>query len=102
LWKEDMGERRYDLDWVRIYAFMLLIVYHVGMYYVSWDWLVKSAQASSAVEPLMMLTAPARCRRLLSPASAADAGVHELRRLPCGVGVRLMRREEQSSADATQ
>ena len=39
----DMGERRYDLDWVRIGAFMLLIVYHVGMYYVTWDWHVKSA-----------------------------------------------------------
>jgi glucans biosynthesis protein C len=32
-----MGERRYDLDWERICAFMLLIVYHVGMYYVTWD-----------------------------------------------------------------
>jgi peptidoglycan/LPS O-acetylase OafA/YrhL len=60
LYQEDMGERRYDLDWVRICAFMLLIVYHVGMYYVSWDWHVKSSRASSAIEPLMMLTAPWR------------------------------------------
>ena len=37
LFKEDLGLRRYDLDWVRIGAFMLLIVYHVGMYYVSWE-----------------------------------------------------------------
>jgi peptidoglycan/LPS O-acetylase OafA/YrhL len=58
--QEDMGERRYDLDWVRICAFMLLIVYHVGMYYVSWDWHVKSSRASSAMEPLMMLTSPWR------------------------------------------
>lgn len=58
--QEDMGDRRYDLDWVRICAFMLLIVYHVGMYYVSWDWHVKSSRASSAIEPLMMLTSPWR------------------------------------------
>jgi glucan biosynthesis protein C len=54
------GERRYDLDWVRIGAFMLLIFYHVGMYYVTWDWHVKSPQASPTIEPLMMLTSPWR------------------------------------------
>jgi glucan biosynthesis protein C len=55
-----LGERRYDLDWVRIGAFMLLICYHVGMYYVTWDWHVKSPSASPAIEPLMMLTNPWR------------------------------------------
>jgi glucan biosynthesis protein C len=58
--KEDLGQRRYDLDWVRIGAFMLLILYHVGMYYVTWDWHVKSPQASATIEPLMMLTSPWR------------------------------------------
>jgi glucans biosynthesis protein C len=60
LLREDLGPRRYDLDWVRIGAFMLLILYHVGMYYVTWDWHVKSPQASHAIEPLMLLTAPWR------------------------------------------
>jgi glucan biosynthesis protein C len=60
LLREDLGQRRYDLDWVRIGAFMLLILYHVGMYYVTWDWHVKSPQASAAIEPLMMLTSPWR------------------------------------------
>lgn len=55
-----LGERRYDLDWVRILAFMLLIFYHVGMYYVTWDWHVKSPYASNTIEPLMMLTSPWR------------------------------------------
>lgn len=55
-----LGERRYDLDWVRIGAFLLLILYHIGMYYVTWDWHVKSPRASSAVEPLMLLTSPWR------------------------------------------
>ncbi|MDB6097821.1 MAG: hypothetical protein JWN58_524 [Gammaproteobacteria bacterium] len=60
LFREDLGQRRYDLDWVRIGAFMLLICYHVGMYYVTWDWHVKSPHASHAIEPLMMLTSPWR------------------------------------------
>jgi glucan biosynthesis protein C len=60
LFREDLGSRRYDLDWVRIVAFMLLILFHVGMYYVSWDWQVKSPHASAAIEPLMMLTSPWR------------------------------------------
>jgi glucan biosynthesis protein C len=60
LFKEDLGERRFDLDWVRIGAFMLLILYHVGMYYVSWDWHVKSPYASTDIQPLMMLTSPWR------------------------------------------
>lgn len=60
LFREDLGERRYDLDWVRIGAFLALIFYHVGMYYVTWDWHVKSPHASHAIEPLMMLTSPWR------------------------------------------
>ena len=52
--------RLYFLDWVRILAFMLLILYHVGMYYVSEDWVVKSPHASDAIEPLMMLSSPWR------------------------------------------
>jgi len=52
--------RLYFLDWVRILAFFVLILYHVGMYYVSWDWHVKSPHASDAIEPLMMLSSPWR------------------------------------------
>ena len=53
-------QRRHDLDWVRVLAFGLLVLYHVGMYYVSWDWHVKSPFASPALEPLMFLTSPWR------------------------------------------
>ena len=55
-----LGERRYDLDWVRVGAFLLLILYHIGMYYVTWDWHVKSPHASTSFEPLMLLTSPWR------------------------------------------
>lgn len=52
--------RRYDLDWLRVIAFALLIFYHVGMFYVTWGWHVKSVHASHAAEPLMLLLNPWR------------------------------------------
>jgi glucans biosynthesis protein C len=71
LFKEDLGPRRYDLDWVRIGAFMLLILYHVGMYYVTWDWHVKSPHASAAIQPLMMLSSPWRLSLLFMVSGVA-------------------------------
>jgi peptidoglycan/LPS O-acetylase OafA/YrhL len=56
----DPTARRYDLDWLRIIAFGLLILYHVGMFYVTWGWHVKSNYVSSSVEPLMGLINPWR------------------------------------------
>lgn len=55
-----MNSRRYDLDWLRIIAFGLLIFYHVGMFYVPWYWHVKSVHAGPAIEPLMGLLNPWR------------------------------------------
>ena len=52
--------RRYDLDWLRVIAFLLLIFYHIGMFYVPWDWHVKSVHAGQGAEPLMMLLNPWR------------------------------------------
>ena len=34
--------RRYDLDWLRVIAFSLLIFYHVGMLFVPWDFHIKN------------------------------------------------------------
>lgn len=34
--------RRYDLDWLRVGVFALLILYHVGMYFVPWGWHLKN------------------------------------------------------------
>jgi len=56
--------RRHDLDWLRIIAFSLLIFYHTGMLYVTWDFHVKSAYASGAIEPLMLLVNPWRLELL--------------------------------------
>jgi acyltransferase-like protein len=54
------GERRVDLDWVRIGAFGLLILYHVGMFYVPWNWHIKSTHPIAALEPLMLALNPWR------------------------------------------
>jgi len=66
-------QRRYDLDWVRVCAFGVLVLYHVGMYYVTWDWHVKSPHASHALEPFMVLTAPWRLSLLFLVSGAATA-----------------------------
>ncbi|MEM8928078.1 MAG: acyltransferase family protein [Bacteroidota bacterium] len=34
--------RRYDLDWLRVLVFALLIFYHVGMFFVPWGWHIKN------------------------------------------------------------
>ncbi len=60
-----MTDRRYDMDWLRIIAFGLLILYHCGMFYVTWDWHVKSSSASDTIEPLMMLSSPWRLTLLM-------------------------------------
>jgi glucans biosynthesis protein C len=63
--------RRFDLDWIRIIAFGLLIFYHLGMYYVTWDWHVKSPRASTLIEPLMRMTNPWRLCLLFLVSGAA-------------------------------
>ena len=49
--------RRYDIDALRVFAFSLLILYHVGMFYVyDWGWHVKSAYQSSWLQLPMLFT----------------------------------------------
>ncbi|MEO1104314.1 MAG: acyltransferase family protein, partial [Pseudomonadota bacterium] len=52
--------RRYDLDWLRVAAFGILIFYHVGMFYVTWGWHVKSVHTGDGAEWLMRLVNPWR------------------------------------------
>jgi len=70
------SDRRIDLDWVRILAFGLLIFFHVGMYYVTWGWHVKSPFESHAIEPLMVLSSPWRLSLLFFVSGCATAFLH--------------------------
>lgn len=63
--------RQFFLDWVRIIGFFVLILYHVGMVYVSWDYHVKSSVAVTALEPLMQMSSPWRLGLLFLISGAA-------------------------------
>ena len=63
--------RRLDLDWVRIGAFGLLILYHVGMFYVPWGWHVKSEHVLPQLELPMGLLNPWRLTLLFVISGAA-------------------------------
>ena len=51
-----LDERRYDIDWLRSLAFILLIFYHIGMYYVfDWGWHIKSQYQSEFLQNIMIM-----------------------------------------------
>jgi hypothetical protein len=53
--------RRFDLDWLRVLVFALLIFYHIGMLYVvNWGYHIKSSYQSSLLENFMLLVEPWR------------------------------------------
>ncbi|HEX7090096.1 MAG TPA: acyltransferase [Longimicrobiales bacterium] len=65
-------ERRYDLDWLRVSAFLLLIFYHVGMFFVPWDWHLKNPRtAGPSLEIPMFLVSRWRLPLLFVVSGAA-------------------------------
>jgi glucans biosynthesis protein C len=52
--------RQFGLDWLRIGAFGLLILYHIGMFFVPWGWHVKTADPMAWLEWPMMAVNPWR------------------------------------------
>lgn len=42
--------RRYDLDWLRVLAFLLLIFFHTGMFFNYWGWHVKNNIQTHLIE----------------------------------------------------
>lgn len=51
------SSRHFGLDWLRIAAFGLLILYHIAMVFAPWDWVVKSAHTyPGLVAPMAALT----------------------------------------------
>ena len=48
--------RRYDLDWLRVLVFGLLIFYHVGMFFVPWGWHLKNDKIYDLIRwPMLFL-----------------------------------------------
>ena len=74
--QESATRRRYDLDWLRIIAFGLLILYHIGMLYVArWGFHYKSAYTSTFLENLMLIVNPWRMPLLWMISGIATAFV---------------------------
>lgn len=55
-----MGPRKYYLDWLRVAAFGALILFHVGMLYVTWSYNLKSPRILPALEWAMEALSPWR------------------------------------------
>jgi hypothetical protein len=53
-------QRRADIDWIRIAAFGVLILYHVGLVYAPWDWHVHSPHTIEALGLAALVTNPWR------------------------------------------
>src|SRR6478735_4812375 len=77
-------DRRVDLDWLRIGAFALLIVFHVAMFYAPWAWEVKSPRVLPATLLLIEWSAPWRLM-LLFLISGAALGFMSVRRSPAAM-----------------
>ncbi len=71
-----MPQRHFGMDWLRIGAFQLLILYHVGMAFVPWDYQVKMVTPglSWATIP-MFLTNPWRLSLLFVVSGYASAAL---------------------------
>ncbi|RYF94030.1 MAG: acyltransferase [Caulobacteraceae bacterium] len=84
-------DRRHDLDWIRVGAFGLLILYHVGMFYVPWDFHVKSPAPVEWLEPVMQLTNPWRLTLLFLVSGAATRFMADRMRPGALAGLRTAR-----------
>ncbi|MDB5469107.1 MAG: acetyltransferase [Caulobacter sp.] len=65
------NSRRADLDWLRIGALGLLILYHVGLAYTPWDWHLNSRHRFGFMEELILLSSPWRLTLLFLVSGAA-------------------------------
>lgn len=57
--------RRYDLDWLRLIAIVILLFYHTGMWFNTWGWHVKNSELSRSFEFWMVWLHPWRMPLLL-------------------------------------
>lgn len=65
------SNRRHDLDWIRIAAFGLLILYHVALAYGPWDWHLKSRHTQEWIREAVLITNPWRLTLLFLVSGAA-------------------------------
>jgi len=66
-----LSTRRNDLDWIRVAAFGLLILYHVALVYAPYDWHVHSAHTFGWLHEAVLITNPWRLTLLFLVSGAA-------------------------------
>ncbi|WP_052507969.1 acyltransferase family protein [Sphingomonas hengshuiensis] len=64
--------RHYGLDWLRIAAFALLILYHIAMVFAPWDWVIKTNHSYAALIPPMAVLTPWRLPLLFAVSGYAS------------------------------
>ena len=64
--------RHYGLDWLRIAAFGLLILYHIGMVFAPWGWVIKTNHHYPALIAPMALLTPWRLALLFAVSGYAS------------------------------
>ncbi|WP_448662191.1 acyltransferase family protein [Sphingomonas sp. CJ20] len=66
------GRRHFGLDWLRIAAFALLILYHIAMVFAPWDWVIHTPHRYAALIPPMALLTPWRLPLLFAVSGYAS------------------------------
>jgi len=46
--------RRYDLDWLRLIAILILLFFHAGMWFNTWGWHVKNSETTTSFQYWMI------------------------------------------------
>ncbi len=67
------SSRRADLDWIRVIAFGLLILFHTALVYSPYDWHIQSEHRLSWMPQLLTLTGPWRLTLLFLVSGCAMA-----------------------------
>lgn len=71
------GARHYGLDWLRIAAFALLILYHIAMVFAPWAWVIKTNHSYPALIPPMALLTPWRLPLLFAVSGYASRALYD-------------------------
>ncbi|WP_213980206.1 acyltransferase family protein [Sphingomonas sp. dw_22] len=71
------GARHYGMDWLRIAAFALLILYHIAMVFAPWPWIIKTAHSYPALIPPMALLTPWRLPLLFAVSGYASRKLYD-------------------------
>jgi glucans biosynthesis protein C len=67
------SQRHYGLDWLRIAAFALLILYHIAMVFSPWAWVIKTNHSYAELIPPLALLTPWRLPLLFAVSGYASA-----------------------------